>query len=95
MVDLNNAAAAPGWTLEQATAINDNGQIVGYGVNASGQRDAFLLTPSPEPPTLCLLITCACSLLASHLCRRVPSGQMLDKSSATYHNERHWAGISP
>jgi probable HAF family extracellular repeat protein len=34
-----------GWTLEEANAINDSGQIVGLGINPSGQSDAFLLTP--------------------------------------------------
>ena len=43
-----NQLLAPGttWTLEQATAINDSGQIAGYGLNPSGNTDAFLLTPA-------------------------------------------------
>ena len=45
MQDLNNLVSAPGWTLEEATAINASGQIVGYGINSSGYTDAFLLTP--------------------------------------------------
>jgi probable HAF family extracellular repeat protein len=56
MVDLNGMIGpASGWTLEQATAINDVGQIVGFGLNSTGQSDAFLLTPTPEPATLSLL----------------------------------------
>jgi probable HAF family extracellular repeat protein len=35
-----------GFTLDDATAINDNGQIVANGHTASGQEHAFLLTPS-------------------------------------------------
>jgi probable HAF family extracellular repeat protein len=35
-----------GFTLDDATAINDNGQIVANGYNAQGQEHAFLLTPS-------------------------------------------------
>ena len=35
-----------GITLDNATAINDNGQIVVSGSNAPGQEHAFLLTPS-------------------------------------------------
>jgi probable HAF family extracellular repeat protein len=37
--------------LRVATAINDNGLIVGYGYNAQfpGQTRAFLLTPQPNP----------------------------------------------
>ncbi len=44
-----------GWNLEAATGINDLGDIVGYGVNPSGQTEAFELTPVPEPATLPLL----------------------------------------
>ena len=45
MLDLNNLIPAnSGWLLQQATAINDQGQIVGYGT-LNGQSEAFLLTP--------------------------------------------------
>jgi probable HAF family extracellular repeat protein len=46
-----------GWRLNEATGINDSGQICGYGVNSSGQTDAFLLAPNPapEPSTITLL----------------------------------------
>ena len=33
------------FTLDNATAINDNGQIVANGTNSTGQEHAFLLTP--------------------------------------------------
>jgi probable HAF family extracellular repeat protein len=96
MIDLNNLVdPSTGWVLESADGINDSGQIVGYGVNPSGQTHAFLLTPTPEPSTLCLAITCGSMLLASHLCRRRLLGEMLDRSSATYYNEGHWVRISP
>lgn len=56
MYDLNGLIdPASGWHLSLAYAINDNGQIVGQGVNALGQSDAFLLTPIPEPGALLLL----------------------------------------
>jgi probable HAF family extracellular repeat protein len=56
MADLNLLIdPTSGWTLTEATAINNNGWIVGYGTNASGQQDAFLLTPTPEPSTILLL----------------------------------------
>ncbi len=46
MVDLNDLIATnSGWKLVEASAINDNGQIVGVGVNPSGGKEAFLLTP--------------------------------------------------
>ena len=63
MTDLNSLIPS-GWILEVANAINDNGQIVGQGINSQGQSDAFLLTPVPEPGTLALLAIGAVSLLA-------------------------------
>jgi probable HAF family extracellular repeat protein len=44
-VDLNDWATN-GWTLTAATAINDNGDIVGYG-NLNGVEHGFLLTNAP------------------------------------------------
>ncbi len=53
MVDLNSLIdPALGWSLLEATNLNDLGQIVGYGVNGAGQERAFLLTPVPAPGTL-------------------------------------------
>ncbi len=40
-----SAPSSPPSTLDNATAINDNGQIVANGYNATGQEHAFLLTP--------------------------------------------------
>jgi probable HAF family extracellular repeat protein len=47
MLDLNNLIPAnSGWLLQGAGAINDQGQIVGWGLlNGNGQTEAFLLTP--------------------------------------------------
>ncbi|MCV2368429.1 PEP-CTERM sorting domain-containing protein [Roseateles oligotrophus] len=42
--------------LEVATALNDAGQIVGYGKTLDGDTRAFLLTPVPEPETWILMI---------------------------------------
>jgi probable HAF family extracellular repeat protein len=45
--NLNNLIPpGSGFTLTDATAINDNGQIVANGSNATGQTHAFLLTPN-------------------------------------------------
>ncbi|HEY6768112.1 MAG TPA: hypothetical protein VI386_25430 [Candidatus Sulfotelmatobacter sp.] len=45
MLDLNNLIPAnSGWLLQFASAINDQGQIVGEGT-LNGQIEAFLLTP--------------------------------------------------
>jgi probable HAF family extracellular repeat protein len=52
-----------GWNLVEATALNDVGQIVGYGTNPLGQTHAFLLTPTPEPGCAGALLLGACGLL--------------------------------
>ena len=63
MIDLDSVlnAMGTGWRLDSATAINNNGQIVGYGTNALGRQEAFLLTPGainqvPVPPTFFFLV---------------------------------------
>jgi probable HAF family extracellular repeat protein len=63
MQDLN-ALIAPnsGWVLQGATAINNEGQIVGAGTNPLGAQDAFLLTPLPEPSTIALMAAAAVPL---------------------------------
>jgi probable HAF family extracellular repeat protein len=46
LVDLNDLLPEDsGWTLTDATGINDAGQIVGQGTNPDGQSHAYLLTP--------------------------------------------------
>jgi probable HAF family extracellular repeat protein len=55
MVDLNTLIDVPGWELNYATAINDAGQITGYGT-IDGHERAFLLTPVPEPSSLALAL---------------------------------------
>jgi probable HAF family extracellular repeat protein len=46
MLDLNTLIPAnSGWVLILATAINDQGQIVGYGMHNCCVTEAFLLTP--------------------------------------------------
>jgi PKD repeat protein len=58
MVDLNDLVDAPGWILTDASAINEDGDIVGIGVK-DGESRGFLLvadgaivppTPGNEPP---------------------------------------------
>ena len=63
--DLNSLVSASSWTLEGALAINDSGQIVGDAYNhTTGQEQAVLLTPVPEPSTFALLGVGAISLVA-------------------------------
>ena len=71
MQDLNSLIApTSGWTLNEANAINDSGQIVGMGVNLSGQAEAFLLNPVSEPATFTLLGSTLLGLGVVHLRRR-------------------------
>ena len=53
MTDLNTLVTLPaGWTLREATDINDDGDIVGWGYNPQGTQYAFLLEAIdlPDPP---------------------------------------------
>ncbi|MBN1787769.1 MAG: PEP-CTERM sorting domain-containing protein [Sedimentisphaerales bacterium] len=50
-----------GWLLTDAWSINNNGWIVGQGVNPAGDAHAFLLVP--EPATICLLTVGCVSLI--------------------------------
>jgi hypothetical protein len=61
MYDLNTLLdpSSTGWQLDEAMAINDQGQIVGTGLYGD-QQQAFLLTPLtssdvPEPAALLLV----------------------------------------
>lgn len=61
MIDLNTlldeGSASAGWVLNDATDINANGWITGIAGNPlTGQTQAFLLTPVPEPETYAMLL---------------------------------------
>ena len=43
MYDLNTLAVGSGWTFSSAVGINNAGQIVGTGINPSGQDGAAFL----------------------------------------------------
>ncbi len=52
-----------GWALESCNGISDDGlTLVGYGINPSGQTEAWIAT-IPEPTTICLLGLGGCWLL--------------------------------
>ncbi|HEV3258044.1 MAG TPA: hypothetical protein VG013_14260, partial [Gemmataceae bacterium] len=56
MTDLNDLIPSDsGWVLRFAEAINDAGQIVGYGANPDGLSHAFLLTPDGSRPQVASL----------------------------------------
>jgi probable HAF family extracellular repeat protein len=59
ITDLNSVASAPnGWKLTQAFSINDAGLIVCSMVNSlTGQSNAVLLSPIPEPAVYALMLT--------------------------------------
>ncbi len=52
-----------GWDLDEATAINDFGQIVGRGTH-DGVEHAFLLTPVSEPATSLLMLLASLPIAA-------------------------------
>lgn len=55
MTDLNDLVdPALGWEILKGTAINDHGQIVGWGI-IDGNTHAYLMTPVPEPSSLFLV----------------------------------------
>ena len=100
MLDLNDLIApGSGWTLEQGLAIDDAGQITGFGT-IGDENHPFLLTPVtvaevPEPGTLALMGTGAIGLLprrksrndAGTQARRVPTLNRL--RSMTLISRRH------
>jgi probable HAF family extracellular repeat protein len=52
VVDLNTQIPSnSGWTLTQASAINNSGYIVGIGFH-NGAQQAFMLSPDTTPPTI-------------------------------------------
>jgi probable HAF family extracellular repeat protein len=62
--------SANGWDLEQATGINDRGQIIGFGI-LNDQVRGFLLTPVPERSSFVLILGCIAHLFVfSRPCRR-------------------------
>jgi probable HAF family extracellular repeat protein len=75
--DLNNLIPAnSGWLLEVATAINNKGEIVGYGF-INGQENAFLLTPItqsvPEPVSALSLLAFGTYGIGLALCKKLTS----------------------
>lgn len=55
--------AGTGWQLDYAFAINDAGDIAGYGL-LNGQIRGFLMTPVPEPASWLLFASAAAALIS-------------------------------
>jgi hypothetical protein len=56
MIDLNLLIdPTTGWVLNEASGINESGQIVGWGLH-NGQTRAFLITPVPEASTYGMML---------------------------------------
>lgn len=70
-IDLNLAVdeSIDGWVLEGAVAINNHGQIVGYGT-VNGEIHSYLLTPVPEPGSVFALSAGLAGLLYRRRKRR-------------------------
>ena len=79
LTDLNGLIPTSSrWNLEWAVAINNKGQIVGFGTGPDGQEDSFLLTPTatpvesavPEPSTLACFALAATATVLRRAWRR-------------------------
>jgi probable HAF family extracellular repeat protein len=84
MVDVNTLLPAnSGWTLRDAQAINDLGQIVGFG-KISGEQHAYLLSPVPEPSGIVLALgAIPFAFIARRACRSyTPSYVRVRRSNA-------------
>lgn len=71
MIDLSDYTGGSDFTLlYTATGINNAGDIIGEGLTTSGERHAFLLTPTddstavPEPATIMLTVLGLSSMAA-------------------------------
>jgi probable HAF family extracellular repeat protein len=74
IVDLNTLldGTGAGWTLLRAEGINDDGWIVGFGLDPNGDIHAYLLRPQaiPEPATWALIGTFSAAIAARAWHRR-------------------------
>jgi probable HAF family extracellular repeat protein len=91
LVNLNSLISpTSGWVLDEATGINDNGQIIGWGSDGKGSPEAFLLTPIsplPEPGVIGIMAVVVLGTLARgrrtpHPChKRVQPADLANASS--------------
>lgn len=75
--DLIDASGA-GWQLTHAYEINENGQIVGFGINPDGQVHAYMLETVPEPASILMWTAIGSAMAVASRQRRrlraVPAG---------------------
>jgi probable HAF family extracellular repeat protein len=57
------------WRLTRAEDVNDNGWVVGGGINPDGLNHAYLLSTVPEPGSLAMLLGIALTVLL-YWCRK-------------------------
>ena len=92
MVDLNTRldGTGTGWTLEQASGINDAGQVVGVGSITGGVARAYLLTP--VPPRITAMALTDSNVLVSFTTQ---SNSTYGLRSAASPGAASWSNASP
>ena len=88
MQNLNNLidpSSGAGWNLTGCGGINDAGQIVASGYNPQGEFHAFLLTPVPEPSSLCLLCSAIFGVVAIQAGARLLRSACAGSRSIRFH----------
>lgn len=94
IVDLNTLldSSGAGWTLLRAEAINDDGWIVGFGLDPNDELRGFLLRPAviPEPTTWALIGTLTAAVGGYTWHRRREARISHDEDSGTI-----WANNPP
>jgi probable HAF family extracellular repeat protein len=76
-----------GWTLGDAVAINDNGQIAVEGLQQGGSDHALLLTPVPEPASVSLLLVASFVVVVHGMRRRCCDGESKSLRLTTFFSE--------
>ena len=72
MVSLNSLAPASNWNLQYAYGINNNGVIIGYGVNPQGKVHAYSLARATPAPSSLLLALCGAGGVGFSIRRKRP-----------------------
>lgn len=74
ITDLNDLIdPLTGWTISNAVAINNSGQIAAYSCSTTGDCRALLLSPVPEPEVYIMMLA-GLGLLGVRMRRRLACG---------------------